>query len=320
MSRPRIAAVPLGCCPESPRCLLCAPPPPTPDPTTVQALAEHTATERAKVDQPVWVGFYGGAPPTDALLAAADGRPVLVRVRPDLLTRADARRLVDAGVMAIELDVLTLHGESLRQVGRRYRRALVLEQLEGLRAMGVEVGAVVAPGLPASSFDLAVDDARTLAPLVHTARIHPVLVLHGSGLREAHMDGTYTPLTQGEAVTVCRALLDVFSEADVRVTRVGQQPGPDGLGRAVAGPVHSSLRELVEARRTLDSLRDLLDEARPRGHVVLRCAPADVSRTRGPYNQHVRTLRAEFSLDALSVKADPALPRGSWSVTEATAS
>ena len=156
--------------------------------------------------------------------------------------------------------------------------------------------------------------------LVDTARIHPVLVLHGSGLREAHMDGMYTPLSQGEAVTVCRELLDVFAAAGVRVTRVGQQPGPDGIGRAVAGPVHSSLRELVEARRTLDALRGLLDEARPRGHVVLRCAPADVSRTRGPYNQHVRTLRAEFSLDALSVKADPELPRGRWAVTEATAS
>ena len=320
MTRPMIAAVPMGCCPDSPRCLLCGPSPARLDRGAVEALVAHTQAERAKAHQPVWIGFYGGPAPSNELLAGAGGRPVLVRVRPDLLTRAGAQRLVDAGVVAIELDVLTLHTESLREVGRTYRRALVLEQLEGLRALGVEVGVVVAPGLPASSFERTVDDARTLAPLVDTARIHPVLVLHDSGLRDAHMDGTYTPLTQGEAVTACRAVLDIFTEAGVRVTRIGQQPGPDGLGRAVAGPVHPSLRELVEARRTLDALRGLLDEARPRGHVVLWCAPADVSRTRGPYNQHVRTLRAEFSLDALSVQADPALPRGRWSVTEATAS
>jgi hypothetical protein len=318
MTRPAVVPVNLGCCPVGPRCRLCPPAPEPPEPSTVRALIHHTRAERAAPGQPVQVSFFGGAPPSPALLSATGDLPTTVRVRPDLLTRAEARRLAEAGVGAVELDLLTLHTRPLREVGRTHRRALVLEQLEGLRAMGLRVGAVLAPGLPGATFEQSLDDARTLAPLLDTVRIHPVLVLHGARLKRAHMDGTYTPLTLGEAVTVCRALLDVFEPAGVRVLRVGQQPGPDGLGRAVAGPHHPSLRELVESRRALDTLRQLLDAERPAGHVVVQCAPADVSRTRGPFNQHVRTLRAEFALDGLSVQPDPALPRGRWRVIEAT--
>ena len=329
MSRsPAIAAVPLGCCPDEPRCKLCAPPPDRMTSTAIRALIAHTQAERG-ADRDVWLGFYGGHPPTNAELAAADGRPISVRVRPDLLTRADAARLVDAGVVAIELDVLTLDRLVLRGIGRRYGPALVQEQLDGLGQLGIEVGAVIAPGLPGATFDTSLRDARELAPKLHTARIHPVLVLRHSGLYQALLDETYVPLTLGEAVTACRALLDVFEGHGVRVLRVGQQPGPDGLGAVVSGPRHPSLRELVESRRTLDALRAIfaekqrdqtlpLDEAPPGGEVVVWCAPADVGRARGPKNQHVRTLRAEFGLDAVSVEADPQLPRGVFRVAEPT--
>ncbi len=133
------------------------------------------------------------------------------------------------------------------------------------------------------------------------------------------MDEMYTPLTVGEAVSTCRDMLDILEPAGVRVIRVGQQPGPDGLGRAVAGPRHSSLRELVEARRTLDRLRDLMKEANLKGrNVVIHCARADETRTRGPLNGNVRTLRAEFGLAELSVAADSERPRGAFALEEAT--
>ena len=110
-------------------------------------------------------------------------------------------------------------------------------------------------------------------------------------------------------------MMDVLEAAGVAVIRVGQQPGPDELGRAVAGPAHSSLRELVESRRALDQLQDLMaDLPRTARVVAIRCAPADVGRVRGPRNQHVRTLRADHSLDELEVRPDPELPRGTYAV------
>lgn len=309
-----IAPVVLGCCPDTPRCKLCNPPPPAPEPETVSALLAHYQSERARPEDEVLVGFFGGAPPDDRLLDAIDGAPFAARVRPDLLSRADADRLVRRGLQAVELDALTFDDLVLRSIDRRYRSALVREQIAGLRALGLKVGVVLAPGLPNTDFAGAMQDAHLAADLVDFARLHPVLVLDRAGLREAHLDGRYQPLDLGEAVTVCRAMLEVLEPAGVEVIRVGQQPRPDGLGRAVAGPAHPSLRELVEARRSLDQIRAGLDERAAGTHIVIRCAPADEARTRGPRNDNLRALRAEFSLASLRITSDPSLSRGEWHI------
>lgn len=302
--------VQLGCCPEDERCLLCPAPPTAPTPELVRALVDRYAEDRATSD--LRLGFYGGPPPADALLLDL---PFQVRVRPDLLGRREAEHLVRRGAVAFELDVLTFDDRTLRDLGRPYRRALVLEMLEGLRALGARVGVVLAPGLPGTTHDLCLADAALAAPRVDTARLHPVLVLKGARLQEVYRSGLYRPLRLGEAVTVCREMMDVLEAAGVEVIRVGLQPGPDGLGRAVAGPHHPSLRQLVEARRVRDHLRQMLDGT-PRGsHIVIKCAPPDETRTRGPLNQHIRDLRAEFGLAGVDIEPDPALTRGEWAIS-----
>ena len=312
---PVIVPVNLGCCPDSPRCLLC-PPAPSPTPALVEALVEHYQTERARPGRPLRVGFYGGPPPSDDLLAATKGLPFVARVRPDLLSRDDAARLQRAGALGIELDALTLHDSALKSAARRYRGRLVSEQLDGIPQMGMRVGIVLAPGLPGTRHEDSMEDAHVVAPRVHFSRIHPVLVLRDSRLHEAHMDGTYVPMTLGQAITTCRAMLDVFEQHDVDVIRVGQSPGPDGLGRAVAGPLHTSLRQLVDARRVLALLQTRLYGMPAGACVRIRCHPADETHTRGPYNQHLRTLRAAHGLAEVRVSPDPALSRGEFVVQQ----
>ena len=306
-----VVPVNLGCCPDHPRCLLCPPPPsPGPDPDLVAALVEHYRTERAKPGRALRVGFYGGAPPGPELLDAIGGLPFVARVRPDLLTRAGAADLVARGAVGVELDALTFQDAALRTAGRRYRGRVVAEQLEGLRQLGLRAGIVLAPGLPGTDHHQSVQDALRTADMADFARIHPVLVLRGAHLRQAHMDGTYRPLTLGQAITACRAMLDVLEPAGVDVIRVGQSPGPDGLGRAVAGPVHTSLRQLVDARRVLAQLETRLHGVPAGAHIRIRCHPADETHTRGPYNQHIRTLRAAHDLAEVLISPDPALERG----------
>lgn len=300
----------LGCCPHPPRCLLC--PPPTPrDAAYVDALVHALTPPEGGA---VRVRFFGGAPPDDALLAAAAPHPVGVRVRPDLLSRSEAERLVAAGVTEVELDALSFHAPSLRAAGRTYSPAWLEQQTAGLLELGLTVGGVLTPGLPGQAHAHAVQDAVRAARCWSFVRIHPVLVLDGSGLHALHAQRRYTPLRLGEAVTVARDMADVLDAAGVAVRRIGLQPGPDGFGRAVAGPIHPSLRELVEARRALDRLRSLFVDV-PRGATVtVACAPADQSRTRGALNANVRTLRAELGLCALHVVSDATLGRGAWRV------
>jgi len=312
VGRPRVVPLQLGCCPEPPHCDLCARRHHL-DPELVEA---HLINARYRTDRPLRAMFFGGPPPGDELIEALDGVPFRVRVRPDRLSRADAARLADAGCEAVELDALTFDDHALRAVSRRYRGALVAEILAGLPRYGLQPGIVLAPGLPRSSFAAAVADAERAAPLVDTARLHPVLVLRGSGLQQVHMDGLYEPLTIAEAVTVCRAMMEVLEASDVSIVRVGQNPAADELGRCVAGPDHPSLRELVEARRAREAVDRLLDALRPGGHVQVRCAPADESRTRGPLHANVRAWRARGPYASLEVVPDDSLQRGMWRVEE----
>jgi hypothetical protein len=311
MSVPRpgpavVAPIPLGCCPAGSRCAVCGPPPDRPAPEWVDALVAAYVRDRG---EPVRVGFFGGPLPGDDLLDAIAPRPFTVRVRPDLLDRAAARRLRDRGCVAVELDAWTLDPAALAAARRPYTARIVLQQLEGLPAFGLSPGIVLAPGLPDSSHQVSVADARAVAPLAAFARLHPVLVQEGSELAAHRRAGTWEPLTLGEAITTCRAMADVLEEAGVDVVRIGQQPGPDGL-RVLAGPVHPAFGQLVAARKQLRTLRSRLADTPPGSEVEIRCHPADETATRGPLHAHVRSLRAELRLAALRVRADGAVPRG----------
>ncbi|NCG18076.1 MAG: hypothetical protein GWP91_03570 [Rhodobacterales bacterium] len=309
-----IVPVPLGCCPAAPRCLLCNPSPQPPSPDTLAALIEHYRSERSGPDDSLVVGFYGGALPSEQLLDAIGERPFQVRVRPDLMSRADAAKLVDRGVRAVELDVLCFDDLVLRACRRPYRKRRVLQMAHGIRDAGVRAGVTLAPGLPGSDFQTSVADATIASEHFDTARLHPVLVLDQSDLREVHAGGQYTPLGLGEAVTVCRVMMDVLEGAGVEVIRVGMQPGPDGLGRAIAGPAHSSLRELVESRRALDRLFELVAPHRGAPLLHICCAPTDVGRTHGPNNQHRRSLRAAFQIGQIEIRPRSCLVRNQWTV------
>jgi len=315
--RGAVVPVQMGCCPEPPYCLLCARRDHAPTPELVEALVSHTRSKRGE-EVPLHGRFFGGAPPTPDLVRGLRGLPFSVRVRPDLLSREEAARLAELGCVAVELDVLTLDDVALRVARRPYRASRVLEMVADLPGMGLEVGVVLAPGMPRTSHDGSVADARRLAPQVKTARLDPVLVLQRSGLQQLHMADLYEPLTVPQAVSMCRDMLEVFEAHGVEVVRIGQNPGADELGRCVAGPDHSSLRELIEAQRAREALVPLLARL-PRGaHVVVRCAPEDEARTRGPLHDNVRTLRADGGFTELTIVTDATLQRGMWQVEEAT--
>jgi len=235
-----LVPVHLGCCPDlATPCILCGPAPARP---SVDVLRAEVATRGA-----THVGFFGGPPPAAELVVAA-GLPFVARVRPELLTRGVLERLAESGATGIELDALTFVDTALRACGRHYRRRLLEQQIDGIRAAGMRAGVVLAPGLPGTTHDDAIDDARRLVGRADVARIHPVLVIRGSRLARAHLEGRYRPLELQQAITTCRAMLDVLEVGGVEVARVGLQARHDGYGRAIAGPRHPSLRQLVERR------------------------------------------------------------------------
>ncbi len=315
-SRRRRTIVPivLGCCPHEPRCVLCPEAAEVPGVDTIAALVEHYRNDRARPDDLLSVGFFGGMAPTTNMLDAIDELPFTARVRPDLLTRAIAAELVERGAIGIELDVSTFDDFVLRWAGRPYTSARVIEMASGLRDLGVRVGAVLTPGLPGTDFQTAVRDATTASAHFDTARIQPTLVLEGSRLHEMYEGGRYTALSVDAAVAICREMMEILEAQAVEVIRVGAQPGPDAMGRLIAGPYHSSLRELVESKRAQDAIRRHIDALDSPTAILIRCAAGDETRARGSANANIRIFRVEFGLQRVEVQADANLERGQWLV------
>ena len=317
MSRRVVVPIDLGCCPaDAPaRCALCAPAPEMPDPELVDAYvyaARRDMADDAEKDELV-VSFLGGPLPAAPLLDALDGARFTARVRPDLFTRTDLARLVDAGASGIEVDALTFDDHALRRCGRMYGGKRIDEILAGVKAAGLEAGIVLAPGLPGTDPDtLRADAHRADADI---ARIHPVLVRSGSTLERWFTEGMYRPLSVDDAVELCREMADTLEARGIRVVRIGIQPH-EAEGAVIAGPVHSSLREVVETSRILTRLRVALDGTPPGAYIEVRCARSDEARTRGPENRNVAVLRIEFGLAEVRVVADDGLARGELTVVE----
>ena len=289
---------------------MCTPAPSPPEVATLCALIDHYRQARAAPGDRLVVAFYGGAPPPLSLVDALGGLSFRIRVRPDLLSRRAAEVYIERGAEEFELDVLSFDDALVRRSGRAHRRGLIRLMAEGFARVGVRCSMVLTPGLPGWSFDQCVEDAAEAAEWADAVRLLPVLVLRHSRLAESWRGGFYEPLSVPAAVEICSSMMDILESRGVEVRRVGLQPGPDEAGRAIAGPVHSSLRELVEAKRMLDRLRGICVEL-PRGAVAeIRCHPADETRVRGALNQNIRTLRAEFSLAEVLVSADPEVDRG----------
>jgi len=277
-------------------------------------MVDHYRTERARSEDRCSVAFFGGMPPTSEMLDNIGDLPFTARVRPDLLTRARAAELRERGATGIELDVGTFDDFALRWCGRPYTSARVIEMAVGLGELGLRVGLLLTPGLPGTDFEIARRDAELAASHFHTARIQPALVLAGSRLHQMYDDGRYSPLSTDVAVETCRQMMEILACREVQVIRVGAQPGPDDMGRLVAGPYHPSLRELVESRRAQDAIRSQIAQLDAPTAIVILCAAADETRARGPANANIRVFRVEFGLERVVVRSDPTLQRGQWAV------
>ncbi len=106
-------------------------------------------------------------------------------------------------------------------------------------------------------------------------------------------------------------MVDIVSSLGTAVARVGHQPGPDGLGKVVAGPWHPNFRGLVETRRFRRRMAILAGGIGDTRRVLLRVHPKDLSWAKGTSNENVRWLREHLAIEEVQLTADDTVDRGS---------
>ena len=128
-------------------------------------------------------------------------------------------------------------------------------------------------------------------------RIYPTLTIKDTFLEKMYYSGIYKPQTLDEAVNLSKQLLLKFEENNITVIRIGLQSTDEICenGSVVAGPVHSSFRELVESSIYYDVISDKLFENCKKADVFVN--PKEISKAVGNKRNNIIKFKNEKNIE-----------------------
>lgn len=209
----------------------------------------------------VQIAFFGGsftALPIDAqknyLDIAYDYQKkyplngIRISTRPDYIQTDNLLILRDYGVQNIELGAQSLDDDVLRISGRGHSVAQVEEAMRLLKKYNFVTGLQMMIGLPGDTNEKALATANKIIELgAEETRIYPTLVIAGTVLHSMFLKNNYKVLTLEEARKITAQIYLLFTEANIKVLRVGLHPSTElESGKSlIAGPFHPKFKELV---------------------------------------------------------------------------
>lgn len=233
--------------------------------TVLEELSQELDQRLSVASEPLELGFYAGtftglplAVQERCLNLAAQYRQrgavhgVRVSTRPDGCDLATLTRLRQAGVTTIELGVQSYRDAALVACQRGYDGASALAACRQVQQAGLGLVVHLMAGLPGverngvAAFLTDVDQTAALAP--DGVRLHPCLVLAGTGLEAEYRAGRYRPWSLTTTLRALALAVERLWRADIAVTRMGLAAEASLLAARVAGPWHPALGQRVASR------------------------------------------------------------------------
>jgi histone acetyltransferase (RNA polymerase elongator complex component) len=277
-----------------------------------------------KNDREKQVAFYGGSFTAthreDQVRYLKEVRPFLtsglidsirISTRPDALDEETLFLLKEYGVKTVEVGVQSMIDEVLFLAKRGHCAEDAVSATSRLKRRGFEVGLQLMIGLPGDTCDRflqTLDRVIELKP--DFVRIHPTLVLKGAPLEILWRERRYSPLRLDEAVQWLKKGFLKLENSSIPVARIGLQPTRELERDYLAGPYHSSFRQLVDSAIFFDMATSLLQNSQKNGQALFRCHPKEISNLRGQKNENILTLKKQFKLREILIDGKQALPRG----------
>jgi histone acetyltransferase (RNA polymerase elongator complex component) len=229
--------------------------------------------------------------------------------RPDYIDEPGLHPLKKYGVSTIELGAQSMDDEVLRKSARGHTAEDVEKASRMIIAAGFRLGLQMMVGLPGDTLEKAVFTAIKIIELgACETRIYPVLVIKGTKMADWYEQGKYTPLSMEEAIFWVKTILPLFEEAGVEVTRVGLHSSAGLLSGKdlVAGPFHTSFRELAMTEVWWDRLNYLLKEE-SKEKITIAVHPSQYNFAIGYYGKNRKRLLSHFR--EVYFRKDPLLGR-----------
>lgn len=241
-----------------------------PSPNDVKAIIEKNLSTISKDNSEIEIGFFGGSftgipiQQQEEYLNIAQPyikhgiiNSIRLSTRPDYISNDILNFLHKFNVKTIELGAQSLDDEVLILSKRGHTEADVKKASLLIKSNGFMLGLQMMIGLPGDTLEKTIATANKIVELrADNTRIYPCIVIKDTYLEELYLKGKYQALTIDESIDAIKKIIPIFEKANVNIIRIGLHPSKDLQGAAfVAGPYHSSLRELVETKLWEDKLK-----------------------------------------------------------------
>lgn len=264
--------------------------------------AVEAAEKSARYDpQTTEIAFFGGSFTainrdymTCLLKTAAAfveaGRVCGIRIstRPDAIDSEILSLLKEYHVTAIELGAQSLNNRVLRMNNRGHKAEDVFNASALIKEYGFELGIQMMTGLYADNDEMAVKTAEQIIKIApQTVRIYPTIVLKDTYLAALYADKLYKPQSLSDAVKLSAELYLRFTEAGIRVIRLGLHSIEESA--YIAGPWHPAFSELCQSSIMLKSALSLLKE---KGNYIIYVSRSAVSKMVGQKKSNIVYLKS----------------------------
>jgi histone acetyltransferase (RNA polymerase elongator complex component) len=231
--------------------------------------------------------------------------------RPDTIDKGRLDILENYPVATVELGVQSMDDQVLALAGRGHSALDTIRAVEALRKRQLDIGLQMMVGLPGDNEARSLITAEKIAFLrPDFVRIYPTIVIKNSPLARWYQNGTYAPLSLGEAVTRVKNLYQFFSRHNIKIIRMGLQASADFEDgqTALAGPYHPAFGHLVFSEIFYDKALAAIESAGfTSGRLSISVNPRCISKMRGLNNANINKLKAQLELDSVEVMPDSSL-------------
>ena len=280
-----------------------------PDEEEIRSIIENHLSTFPEGNKHVEIGFFGG---TFTGMPLDDQEKYLqvawpykekgiiqgfrLSTRPDFIDEKVLLLLKNYGVTTIELGAQSMDEEVLISSARGHTARDTEMASKMILDHGFRLGLQMMLGLPGDDKKKDLYTARRIIELgASETRVYPVLIIQGTKLEEWYDDGEYQPLSLEETIERLKVILPIFEEAGVEITRVGLHSSRGFLeGELVAGPFHTSLRELAMSEVWWNRLNILLNEDK-NDRIRITVHPSQYNFAIGYYGKNRKKLLRHFS-------------------------
>lgn len=243
---------------------------------------------------------------------------IRISTRPDQISKEILNELQDYNVSIIEIGVQSFN-ESVLKLAKRGHNTLDVENAARMiRDMNFKLGIQTLVGLPGSNYETEIESAKKVIECnPNFVRIYPLLVLKETELEKMFYERKFNPLSINDAVEVCADLVNLYTNHNIAVIRLGLQSqenfhsGKD----LVAGPYHPAFRQLVDDVLVRRELEKRLKKSKGNDSIVtISINPLDINNFVGHKKQNIKFINDFLGSRKYNIIKSSAIERGTFKI------